>query len=61
MKIVYEYSHLGGGEILQVRYAKILEEIVAVIQGVSAAKNKVSQEKTKKVILIDADEQEAGV
>ena len=27
MKIVYEYSHLGGSEILQVRYPDIDQEI----------------------------------
>ncbi|MEN4011714.1 MAG: BglII/BstYI family type II restriction endonuclease [Chloroflexota bacterium] len=47
MKIVYEYSHLGGGEILHVRYANILEEIYAVIHGVAAEKIKVSLEKNK--------------
>mgnify|MGYP001236304445 CR=1 FL=1 len=48
MKIVYEYSHLGGGEILQVRYPKVREEIDRVIQAVGAVRNKQSLEKNKK-------------
>ncbi len=48
MKKVYEYSHLGGSEILQVRYPKINEEIDFVINNVVAKRNKVSKEKTKK-------------
>ena len=48
MKIVYEYSHLGGSEILQVRYPAIQKEINQVIAGVAAKRSKVSQEKTKK-------------
>jgi len=48
MKIVYEYSHLGGSEILQVRYPQIDQEIVEVIQSIKAVKDKVSEEKTKK-------------
>jgi hypothetical protein len=47
MKIIYEYSHLGGGEILQVRFPKIREEIISVIQNVSAVRNKISLEKNK--------------
>jgi hypothetical protein len=47
MKIVYEYSHLGGSEILQVRYPQIRQEIYDVISSVSAPRSKVSQEKTK--------------
>jgi len=31
MKVVYEYSHLGGSEILQVRYPKINKHIYDVI------------------------------
>jgi hypothetical protein len=27
MRVAYEYSHLGGKEILQVRFPKILREI----------------------------------
>lgn len=48
MKIVYEYSHLGGSEILQVRYPEIGKEINRVIARVSARRSKVSKEKTKK-------------
>ena len=47
MKIVYEYSHLGGSEILQVRYPSINEEINTVIKSVQAEKDKLSKEKTK--------------
>lgn len=48
MKIVYEYSHLGGSEILQVRYPQINDEITEVIRCVKAERSKISQEKTKK-------------
>lgn len=47
MKIVYEYSHLGGTEILHVRYPDIEEEVYQVIAGVKALKTKLSREKTK--------------
>lgn len=46
MRVVYEYSHLGGAEILQVRYAECRRDIYDVISGVSARKIKVSKEKT---------------
>ncbi|HOM67982.1 MAG TPA: BglII/BstYI family type II restriction endonuclease [Brevefilum fermentans] len=46
MKIVYEYSHLGGSEILQVRYPEINSEIDQVISNVSALRLKKSKEKT---------------
>ncbi len=48
MRIVYEYSHLGGSEILHVRYPDIEAEINAVIAGVVAKKTKISREKTMK-------------
>ncbi len=48
MKIVYEYSHLGGSEILQVQYPEILQEIFDVIKSVSAKRTKISKEKTMK-------------
>lgn len=47
MKIIYEYSHLGGGEILQVRFHQIREEIYSVIQKSGAVRNKISREKNK--------------
>lgn len=47
MNIIYEYSHLGGSEILQVRYPKINEEIYNVIEKVLAERTKKSREKTK--------------
>jgi len=46
LKIVYEYSHLGGAEILQVHFPDWLEEIYQVIRAVKARKTKVSKEKT---------------
>jgi hypothetical protein len=47
MKVVYEYSHLGGSEILLVRYPQINNEINDVIGSVGGiAKTKVSREKT---------------
>ncbi len=46
MKIVYEYSHLGGTEILQVRYADYEGEIYEVISQVAAERTKISEEKT---------------
>jgi hypothetical protein len=46
MKIVYEYSHLGGSEILQVRFNEINQEIYSVISKVKANKTKLSKEKT---------------
>ncbi len=47
MKIVYEYSHLGGSEILLVRFPEIEREIYDVIQAVKGNRTKVSKEKTK--------------
>ena len=46
MKVVYEYSHLGGSEILKVRYPSIDQEIYNVIRDVKARKTKISKEKT---------------
>lgn len=46
MKIVYEYSHLGGAEILQVRYPECDRDIYEVIALVTATKGKISKEKT---------------
>lgn len=46
MRIVYEYSHLGGAEILQVRYPDHVREINAVIAEVKASRSKISAEKT---------------
>lgn len=47
MRIVYEYSHLGGSEILLVRYPQIGKEIEEVIHAVGTPrKTKVSKEKT---------------
>jgi len=46
MKVVYEYSHLGGAEILHVRYPDCEREIYEVIAEVMAKRTKVSKEKT---------------
>jgi len=46
MKIVYEYSHLGGAEILQVHKPEILKEIRDTIASISVGKTKVSKEIT---------------
>jgi len=48
MKIVYEYSHLGGSEILQVRYPEINQSIYDVINKIKSRKTKISKEKTMK-------------
>lgn len=45
MKIVYEYSHLGGPEILQVRYPEINNEVYQVIANIKAKSLKESKEK----------------
>lgn len=50
MKIVKTYSHLGGAEILQVKFPTINKEINNVIKDVPAYKTKISKEKTKKGI-----------
>lgn len=47
MKVVYEYSHLGGSEILKVRYPEIDREIYDVIAGITAPRTKLSKEKNK--------------
>ena len=47
MKIVYEYSHLGGSEILRVRYPQHEQDIYDVIQNVNGRKIKISKEKNK--------------
>lgn len=46
MRVVYEYSHLGGSEILKVRYPECEQEIYDVISRIRAAKTKASEEKT---------------
>jgi hypothetical protein len=48
MKVVYEYSHLGGAEILQVRYPDQEREIYQAIASVKARRTKISDEKTKR-------------
>ncbi|MCD6289559.1 MAG: BstYI [Anaerolineae bacterium] len=45
-KVVYEYSHLGGSEILKVRYPECEREIYEIIAEVTAQRTKVSKEKT---------------
>ncbi len=46
MKIVYEYSHLGGSEILHVKYPEQEKEIDSIIGSIKAPRTKVSREKT---------------
>ncbi|HAF48884.1 MAG TPA: BstYI [Anaerolineaceae bacterium] len=46
MNIIYEYSHLGGSEILQVRYPQINNDIYDVISKVEALRLKKSREKS---------------
>jgi len=47
MRKAYEYSHLGGAEILKVRYPKLESEIDEVIASIKdLKKTKVSKEKT---------------
>lgn len=46
MKIIYEYSHLGGSEILQLRYPDCNMEIYKIIEEVTAQRTKISKEKT---------------
>ena len=48
MRIFYEYSHLGGKEILQVRFPQHLQEIQAVIAAVRAARTKISRERRRR-------------
>ncbi|MCH7764378.1 MAG: BstYI [Candidatus Marinimicrobia bacterium] len=46
MKVVYEYSHLGGSEILQIRHPNIDKNIYDVIGQIKSRKTKISKEKT---------------
>ena len=46
MKVVYEYSHLGGSEILHVHYPDCERDIYEVIANVQAHRTKISREKT---------------
>lgn len=46
MKVVYEYSHLGGSEILKVRYPQHEKEIYDVVSKIVAKRDKISKEKT---------------
>jgi hypothetical protein len=48
MRVVYEYSHLGGAEILKVRYPECERDIYEVIAEVTARRSKVSREKTQR-------------
>ena len=47
MKVVYEYSHLGGSEIMQVRYPELMRLIYEAIAAVTAHRVKISRERTK--------------
>ena len=46
MNIVYEYSHLGGIEIMKVRYPGIWESVYSVIPRIKPVRTKISREKT---------------
>lgn len=46
MKTVYEYSHLGGAEILHVRCPQHERDIRQIIRHVQAKRSKISREKT---------------
>lgn len=48
MRVVYEYSHLGGSEILRVKYPSFEQEIYEVIAEVKASRTKKSKERTMK-------------
>jgi len=49
MKQIYTYSHLGGEEILMIRYPRLNQEINEVIENIpNMGRGKVSQEKTMK-------------
>lgn len=49
MKKVFEYSHLGGLEILKVRYPQIEKEIDDIVSSIKiATRSKISKEKTMK-------------
>jgi len=48
MKVVYEYSHLGGSEILKVRFPEIEKDIKEIISEVKGKRIKESKEKTMK-------------
>ncbi len=48
MKIVYEYSHLGGSEILKLNYPEYEQEIYDVISSIRGNRIKISREKTKR-------------
>jgi len=48
MKVVYEYSHLGGSEILKVCFPEIEKDIKEIISEVKGKRIKESKEKTMK-------------
>lgn len=48
MKIIHEYSHLGGSEILKQHYPEYDREIYEVIDSIKASRTKISKEKTMK-------------
>ena len=45
MRVVYEYSHLGGAEILSMRYPECERDIYEVIAQVAAERTKISEER----------------
>ncbi len=48
MRIFYEYSHLGGKEILQVHFPHLLDEIRGVIHAVRPQRTKISRERQRR-------------
>jgi len=53
MKKAFEYSHLGGLEILSVRYPDIEKEIDEIMKAVKVpTKTKISEEKTKQGLML---------
>ena len=52
MKVVYEYSHLGGAEIMAMRFPALDKEIYQCISEVRARRIKESKEKTMKGMML---------
>lgn len=48
MKVVYEYSHLGGSEILKAHFGESEKDIYEIISEVKGERTKKSREKTMK-------------
>lgn len=46
MRIVHEYSHLGGAEVLQVRHPEIMADVLAAIATVTPAPTRKADDET---------------